>query len=415
MKRFLFSFLLAAPVLSFAQSNFQKGYVVANSKDTLKGYINFKERRRSPVTVDFRTSLDGSSQVFTLANCAAYGIDGVEHYRRFAVDVSMSKIDVSSLSIGLDQSFKRDTVFLNILQVGKNLTLFSYTDELKERFYIMDVDSKEPVELIRDLYLKEGSGNLIVADDKYIRQLLFQIKKNYPENPALERKILALRYGKTSLLKTVSLINDQQLPQSKYRNVRFFAGAGLIASKASYSGTHALSVESAKSKTSYSPMLTTGMDLFVKPEIGRLIIRTELSLLMSKNEISLFSEADDAVVRRHSFDQTTIALTPGIIYNVYNTGKLKCFIGGGFGLNFSATSNNESTYLNTISMKTSTLDEVQLEKFYFSFLFTAGVVLNKRIEISVGYSPDVAISNYSYYNVVMKRFRFGVNYLFGKY
>jgi len=415
MKRFFLGLLLALPVLGLAQANFQKGYVVTNSRDTLKGYIDFKERRKNPVAVEFRTSLNGNNQTFTLANCAAYGIDEVEHYQRFVVNVSMSEVDIGALGVGPDSSSRRDTVFLNVLQTGKNLTLFSYTDDLKERFYIMDAGSSEPVELIRNLYMSADKTSLIVNDNKYVRQLLFQMKKNNPENPAMERHMLSLRYAQSSLLKVVSQINNQQPSRSKYKVSRFFAGLGLNASTASYTGTHDLSAASAKSKTSYLPILTTGVDLFLKPAIGRLIFRTELSLLMSKNEISLFSETAGTVARRHSFDQTTIALTPGFIYNVYNTSKLKCFLGGGLGLNFSAISNNESTYLNTINMQTSKLDEVKLEKFNYSFQFSAGVVLNKRIEISAGYSPNVAISNYNYFNVVMQRMRVGVNYLFGKH
>ncbi|MDR6785677.1 hypothetical protein ABIE26_004387 [Pedobacter africanus] len=416
MKRFLTALLTAVPLLSLGQSNYQKGYVVLNSKDTLRGYVDFKERRKNPVSIDFKIAPNDSRQVFTLANCTAYGIDDHEHYQRFAVNVSLSEIEIANLSIGPDLSFKRDTVFLKVLQSGKNLTLFSYVDELKERFYMMGPDQQEPLELIRNLYLQEDRTSAVVKDNKYARQLLIEMKKRKPEDQVLEKMLLRLDYRSGDLLRAVSLINGQQLPKPKHKSTRFFAGLGAAASMASYGGTHPLSTPKATCKTSFSPMLTTGVDLFVKPEIGRLIFRTELSALMSKNEISLPADERGFIVERHSFDQVHLVLTPQLIYNIYNTNKLKCFGGLGGGLNFSTTSNNKSVYLNTISMQQRIGEnEVIMEKFNYSLQFMAGVVLNKKLEIAAGYSPNAAITNYSFFNIEMKRFKLGVNYLFGKH
>lgn len=41
MKSFLIGLLFASPLLLSAQSNFQKGYVVTNSNDTLRGTVNY--------------------------------------------------------------------------------------------------------------------------------------------------------------------------------------------------------------------------------------------------------------------------------------------------------------------------------------------------------------------------------------
>ena len=416
MKRFLMAILMACPVFGFAQSNYQKGYVVIKSNDTLKGYVDFKERRKNPVTVDFKTTLSSNRQIFTLANCSAYGVDGQESYQRFAVNISLSQTDIARLSIGPDLSFKRDTVFLKVLQAGKSLSLFSYTDELKTRFYIMPADSLEPAELIRNAYLNEENTGAVVKDNKYVRQLLIELKRLNVSNPAAEKALLRLDYNESAMLKVVSLINGQQLAKSKYKGSRFFAGAGLNASKAGYSGTHRLSNDQARLKTSYLPMLTAGIDLFVKPAIGRLIFRTELSLLMSKSEITVASPTGGELHGRHSFDRTSLVLTPQFIYNVYNTNKLKCFAGLGAGLNFSKTSNNKSEYLNNIAMENRVVEnEVELEKFNYSAQLMAGVVLNKKIEIAAGYSPAVAISDYTLFNVTMQRIRIGINYLFGKH
>ena len=56
----------------------------------------------------------------------------------------------------------------------------------------------------------------------------------------------------------------------------------------------------------------------------------------------------------------------------------------------------------------------EFEKLYFSIPAVAGVVINKNIEIAIGYSFPAAITNYSSYDITMQRMRIGVNYLFGK-
>jgi hypothetical protein len=413
MKRFLIALLWAIPVLSFAQANFQKGYVITNSKDTLKGFIDYKERSKNPVEVNFRTSLNSNTHSYNLENCEGYGIDHIEHQRRFTVNISMSKVDVANLSYGPDSSFIRKTVFLKVLQEGKNLTLFSYEDDVKERFYMMSRDHQEPVELIRNKYLSAVKTNAIVNDNKYVRQLLAQTMKSNPGRPIPEKGILNLDYTERALLKFVSGINDQKPPKSKYKGGRFFAGAALSVSSASYRGLDELASEGAISKISYSPILNGGIDLLVNPAIGKLIFRAELSLMMDKYGVSI-SEAGNS--RSHTFDRASIVLTPQFIYNIYNTNKLKFFAGFGAGLNFSKISNNKIAFTRGLD-KTIFIENSgrEVNWFNYSLELSTGVVLNKKTEIFAGYSPKAALTDYYSIALRVQRLHFGVNYLFGKH
>lgn len=414
MRRFLFTLLMVVPAFGFTQANYHKGYVVTNSNDTLRGYVDFKERSNNPLAVNFKSDLSGPMRKFTLSDAAAYGLDGLEYFQRFVVDISMSATDVANLSVGPDSSAKRDTVFLKVLQLGKNLNLYGYVDDLKERFYIMPAGRPEPVELIRNLYLKAEGKNTIIGDDKYTRQLLVQMKRFYPDDLGMEKALWRLAYKEQALLKVVSLINEQQPLKSKYKGSRFFVGAGFSGSTAAYAGQHVLASAQASSKTSYLPFLAAGIDLFVKPSIGRAIFRTELSVSMSSNEIALPALEKGSTEIHHSFDQVSAVITPQFLYHIYHTDKLKCFAGLGGGLNFSSTRNNKTVYLNEDINKSGTVeDEIVPEKFNYSLQLMAGVVLHKKIEIAAGYSPNVAISNYKYFNVIMHRFRFGLNYLLG--
>ncbi|WP_442590227.1 hypothetical protein ACSBL2_03175 [Pedobacter sp. AW31-3R] len=416
MKRFLFGLMLVTPFLSLAQSNFQQGYVVTNSKDTLMGYVNYKERTINPSVFNFKTQ-SGDMIKYTVNNCSAYAIDNMDSFERYAVGISQSRVSPSELSSGPDTTQLTDTVFLKVLQRGENLTLFSYTDKIKERFYILEKGQSKPYELIRQLYFRRDQPSTIVTDDKYQRQLLLVMRKFKNETAEEEKKLARLNYKAHELKKLVAYLNGQEIEKSKYKKVRYFAGAGISLTQAKYSGDNALAYPDVKSKTSYMPYVTVGADVFVNPAIRRLVFRTELTFLMSKNENSAHVAEPESFVK-HTFDQKSLIFTPQIIYHVYNADNIKAFLGMGVGFSFSSYSNNlHITDINYGAVKAhyERKDYVELEKFNFVFPVTAGVTLNKRIEIVGGYQFRSSITRYVYYSISMERYRIGVNYLFGKH
>lgn len=411
MKRFLSSLLFIVPLFASAQSNFQKGYVVTPSKEILPGYVDYKERGVNPKSFRFRSELKSEIQVFNVQNSAAVVIDEMDSYQAFPVNITTSSVQLSDLSIGPDLSFRRDTVFLKVLQTGKNLTLYSYKDNVKLRYYIKEKDASEPVELSRQMYLRDG--NVLYSGDGYHRQVLAAIRKFNPDKEYMLSRVL--KYDETDLITASALINDQQLIKSKYPPFRFFAGVGLNAIKAKYDGTHPLAGDAVESKTHYSPSLTAGVDLFSNPAIGKIIYRAELSLLMAKNEVLNKSVIQDYTVLSHSFDQFIVALSPQVIYNVYNKEKLKVFIGLGFSINYSKYSNNLYTTYSPFRQETEVeKDKIDLESLYLSIPAAVGVTINKKIELSLSYSLPAGITSYNNYSVSTQRTRIGVNYLFGK-
>jgi len=415
MKRFLLFLSFAVPFLATAQSNFRKGYILNNSNDTIKGYVNYREHSSNPVSVQFREQPEGKTQVFDVKNCAGYGVDGLEYLERYRVDISNGKVMVGDLSLGPDSTFRTESIFLKVLTEGKNVTLYSYQDQLKTRFYIKEKGSAVPAELIYQIYLDVERTSSMIKEKKYAGQLMDIIKKYQEATPALYKRLRALPYSESDLLSVVNLINDQHQEKSKYQKVRLFGGAGLNVSKVNYSGEKELAGAGARNKVSYSPLVSAGMDIFANPAIGKLIYRLELSAVRSKTDISVDTEVPASAVLGHSFEQYIFSLTPQLIYNLYNTTPLKIFVGAGFGANFSSYSNNVSTRYNSIRQELNvTEDEVSLEGFHMSFPFRAGAVLNKKIEISAVYIPRSSLTNYAFFDIGIQRFTFGINYLFGK-
>ena len=124
MKRFLIGLLLALPALCTAQSNFQRGYIVNNAKDTLEGYIDYKPQVNAVSTFKFKSGENAALQTMTTANCKAYGIEGYGKFERFTLNVSQGSASSQA------------TVFLKVVLKGSNVSFYSYRDDLAERFFI---------------------------------------------------------------------------------------------------------------------------------------------------------------------------------------------------------------------------------------------------------------------------------------
>ncbi|WP_139298254.1 hypothetical protein [Pedobacter hartonius] len=415
MKRLLSCLLFAIPFLSAAQSNFQYGYVVTDKKDTLKGYVNYRERSVNPSSVQFKPAPERKTQVFDLKSSAAYAISGVEKFQRFVVDISMGKVNIPNLSIGIDSGSRRDTVFLKVLQEGKYVSLYSYKDEVKNRFYIRAKNSPVPEELIYQRFLDPEKSSSIITTGKYAGQLLdIMLRYNAGTNADVE-KLRHLNYDEGDILKITSMINGQQAFKSKTSRVRLFAGTGVSISSANYRGDNDLANAAAKSKSSVFPVLTAGADLFANPAIGKLIYRVELSLAGSRNEISTTTDQPGTAAISHRFDQYTASVVPQVIYNIYNTGPLKIFLAAGFALNVSKFNHNRTSVYNSVRNETTTTENlIVLEGFTSTFPVKAGIVFHKRIEVSAIYVPSSSVTNYNFYGISVKRFTIGLNYLFGK-
>lgn len=412
MKRFLFFLLLAVPAIGISQTNFQKGYIVTNAKDTLKGYIDYREGLKTPSSFVFKTDLQSTPKRFSTADCIACHIDEMASYQRFLVDISLGSVDISTISSVVDTTSKRDTVFLEVLQTGPNVTLYSYVDQIKSRFYILDKGADIPSELVMQLYFKEGQSGRLITNQRYARQLFSLVKKYDKSTLVIERRLERLSYKEDELIKMTNLINGQQRMKSKFERVRWYAGLSLDMARTKFTGVHVLAAPDATSKISAAPMINAGVDLFINPVIRRLGFRFEVAFVKSKSEVTSPSGGN-------TFDQFSGIFTPSMLYHIYNADKIKVFVTGGLGLNYSKYSNmaNYRYQKNILTGELRKFDQgpLELNSFHLTFPITAGVVLNKKIELLAGYSVPTTMTNYVYYGVERQRFRLGFNYLFGKH
>jgi hypothetical protein len=204
--------ILLAPLASNAQL-YQPGKVVNMKGDTLSGLIEYAEWIKNPKSIRFKLNPGAPVQKLSPADTRFFSVS-VGHLAEFvayAGRVSTDYTDVDHLQAVLDTSSKIDTIFLKVVQDGKNVELFSYTDDQKTRFFIAAGFSAKPVELIYHAYLKadEANGaNRTIYQTDFKQQLYDAAVKSASMSPELETLISKSEFNEQDLLQIAGKINN---------------------------------------------------------------------------------------------------------------------------------------------------------------------------------------------------------------
>jgi len=424
MKSYLTAFLTIVPFVLFAQSNYHSGYVLKNNGDTLKGYINYREWTRCPASIDFKINKeDGQILTFDPHTIKGFQIDGMRTYTTYKGPISMDRTKFPNISLMLDTGKKLDTVFLKEIVTGPNVTLFSYQDEMKERFFV--AENGQIAELKYFHYY--GSENQPIEKNTYRGQLIVYIHEFMPGNSKLNERAESALYNEGDLKDIISKLNGNSnfsIPKKPF--YRLFAGLGVSIMKTELvdntrqiglprtAGTRTYyeiaPLQVTKFSTKTYPQINFGIDFFANPDVQQLVFRAELALSYANADFQydVFSgNADANVPLKYSFKQYTGTFTPQILYNIFNKENFKFFIDGGVGLNFSSYA---TSYANTVTKPD------DLNPFWTNLPVQTGVVINKRVEFSVTYTGYANLSQFAgpSHGIKMKSMTAGFKYLFGK-
>ena len=293
----LLSFFLFLPLLLIAQSNYKKGFVLTLQGDSLRGYINLQEWVKNPKEIKFKSSPEALEEQTFAPNITQYfEVSGIVAYQHYNGLISMNNIDtkipvIVSTTVKIDSSKVRDTVFLKVLQKGKYVTFYSYTDNLKTRYFVAETNSVIPQELGFSIYIDSKNRHEFHTINPFKGQLWYLATKFKTDTPTLKREIEDASYLKEwDLLAIVSKVNgitrkEQQLQEKTKEYSRFFAGVGLNRSDMNAFGNLDL-VSNQKIIASYLPSVSVGIDGFRNPDVQRLILRGEVFLTMTNPEIN---------------------------------------------------------------------------------------------------------------------------------
>lgn len=420
MKKMYLLIAVCLPLFSIAQSNYKVGYVIDIKGDTLRGYIDQKEWGHNPKSISFKPTPAGKVQQLGLSVINYFEIPGYLGYRKYAVTISLNTVDIASPSSISDTASVTDTVLLKILEKGKNLTLYAYKDELKERYYIKDNDLGSPVELLYGIYQDARNSDNTISKNTFQIQLMRMAVKYKCSTDKLVREIHQSDYKEDDLIQIAAQINGNTQAQAALKSanssaVRFFAGAAFISGSlkdGQYYGS--------PTSVSTSPKIGIGIDAIVNPGVGHLIFRMELAFSIDKFS---FNDRPDPIynilnpqTNKINTIKDVIFLTPQVVYNIYNTNNFKVFLDLGYSINILSNVKNEVTtyqYGQPIT-PTQNYEAMYSKGYYCTFQFKAGVVVNKRFEIYGSYFPSADIANSVTYSTSLISYQLGLNYFLGK-
>jgi hypothetical protein len=429
MKRFYKALLgvFLLPALSYAQSNYKPGYVVNIKGDTLKGFIDYREWGANPDEIRFKSALsDGDSKTFTPSDISYFSITGLDAYQRYSGLISMDATDKDHLGYSRDTTYKNVTVFFKVLQKGKNVALYSYTDEPKTRFFIGEIPDYAPRELVYRLYYNytgtpvKGQTGVTVNENTYQRQLFALANKYGVLDDAMQRDIERTDYKGYDLLAIVTRINKiskndiKKLQQSMGPIYNLFVSVGANINHISTIKDGPYYQGGGRSQTSYRPAASFGIDFFASPSTRQLQFRIEAGIAMSRYNYLYNLQVDPYIPFRASFSETQFSISPQVIYNFYNGQNLKFFVGAGMSLSKFSYSN---AYFGAQDSPRSASAITTADPFYFhktddTFLFKAGMQIYKNWGIFGQYSSGVAVSEGGYFQMSSRCEQIGVNYYF---
>ena len=406
------SFLvLLLPLISYSQTNFKPGYVVSLKGDTLRGNIDFREWGKNPRQIAFKKDLNKNDIIiFSDKNTKAFSVAGLEYFERLISHISQDQVEMSNIKQGADTSYIIDTVFMRVLTKGPNITLFSYTDNIKTRYYLLEREKEYPEELIYRVYYSLENHSDLVTENRYQSQLDHLALKYNLNNNKFETQISSCSYTETDLVKVAQVINgntDKQFTPVRNSGSRWLLGAGVNSSVMSFEG-----VLKFTGQNSTYPKISAGFDLFPNKNTQQLFLRVELSLTAAK--YSFYNPNPDGYSQSLELSQRTGSIIPQLIYNIYNQDRFKIFIDAAASVNVSSYNNYKLVENFNNVAESSSPGFPGLARFWYTFYAKTGVVLNKKWEIYVSYAPSAIVTaNYDTFAGTVVSYQAGLNYLFG--
>ncbi|RCH53814.1 hypothetical protein DJ568_16385 [Mucilaginibacter hurinus] len=394
------------PFACFSQSNYKKGYILRSSGDTLRGYIDSREWARNPKFIAFKTSMESANVLrFKAVDIIRFQIFPYTNYVSYVGHISNNRNRFPEIDDFKDTTTRLDTIFLKQLFKGNNLALYAHIESAKDRFFYQE-EGQQPVEFKYFNY--RNTDGQLSQGKIYIGQLTLLLNKYAGGDKRKLRAVQQAHFNEGNLIRVFELIDGTGAEnRNRPAGSRLFVGGGLNYINTAFYGENRFA-ESSPSKT-YSPKVSAGYDFFINPIVQQFFFRTELSLHYVKPNFSRPVSSQAYV--SYTFDQYNLALTPQLIYNVYNKESFKFYIGAGAAINYSIYANNKMTMHNTAPYNQ---PAYRFENLWLSFPLQAGVTVNKRFDISLNRSGAAAFTRYLGFSVASEVWGISLKYLFDR-
>lgn len=206
---FLFLFVLSINY-SFSQKNFEEAYLLDNSGDTIRGYIDYRNWNNNPKTIRFKDNLEADSRKITPTEIQGFGVSN-EMYISAIVDIETSTEDFNKMGFNPALNLMKDTVFLQTMFRGEKSLYYYHDKDWKDNFYILK-DNKLELLQYKQYLKQDGVQKYKKEVNKYKGQLIL-----YLNDSSLLSDINRLKYRSTSFEKLFAKYYENSLKPVDYR------------------------------------------------------------------------------------------------------------------------------------------------------------------------------------------------------
>lgn len=329
MKKLTYFLLSLLSFTSFAQNNFQEGYVIKNDGNKKVIFIRNNDWNNNPTQISYKETENGAIEIIEIENIAEFGIGENFKFKRFTTDIDFSSTNSNKLSEKSTPEWKKQTVLLKILVQGEtNLYQFDNGNLVR---YFFGTGKKETVEpLIYRQYLEKSNQ---AKTDNTFRSQLYTLMKSANFSVADFRRV---DYKKNDLIAIFEKYNhtksENYFTFSKKQNISSFnlkAVAGL-----------------SKSQIEFSSLITRATYDFGNQSSLKIGLEAECILPFNNNKWSIFIDPNyqyfkaDKQVSNFvaSLDYKYLEIPIGVRHYFFLNDKSKIFINAGYSVSFSLNS-----------------------------------------------------------------------------
>jgi hypothetical protein len=181
--------------IAYAQQNFQPGYIIPVGKDTLHGYIDYKNWEWNPRKISFKKMLDDETIWFLPTDINSFSVQG-EIYISAQVDIEVSPFKTNQIEENKELNIISEHVFLQTIYEGRKSLYFYVNTYGNENFYIRHDTAIEL--LIHKKYLINQDGHRSISENnRFLGQLIVYLS----DCPSIQPKIKETEYTLQGLSK----------------------------------------------------------------------------------------------------------------------------------------------------------------------------------------------------------------------